>query len=352
MKRINRKLGGPRPLPLAVFSLLALSTLAQAQTFTNAVNDLFLGFRKASPYTETYEVVVDIGQASNYCSLAVGTTIPVPGYTTTQLGGSFVSFNNLSWSVVGGYSGSSYPGYVNDTLWVTVPRTNNAVKSVDPIRAGFGAQQVAKAIINSIISPVGGAAYISLQLGASSFNTSSFVREPDTYASQILTYWMQTLTPNSTAGTLRDTWPPSEPNQGNLEITTPGSFSGSVRSDLYEVRPSLDAVGNTVTDPHTGTSGIAWYVGYFQFNSDGSMTFTRDLPHATLNAARAGGVNTISFTSYYNVTYTLLYGSTSSLVGGLGSWTALPGTITGDGTMKSFQDTTSDPNRFYRLQEQ
>lgn len=82
------------------------------------------------------------------------------------------------------------------------------------------------------------------------------------------------------------------------------------------------------------------------------MTFTRDLPHATLNAARAGGVNTISFTSYYNVTYTLLYGSTSSLVGGLGSWTALPGTITGDGTMKSFQDTTSDPNRFYRLQEQ
>jgi hypothetical protein len=348
MRLINRKIGGARLLSLASLSLLTLSPLAQAQTFTSAVNDLFLGFRKDSPYTENYEVVVDVGQASNYCSLAVGTTIPVPGYTTTQLGGSFVNFNNLSWSVVGAYSGSSYPGYVNNTLWVTVPRANNALKSVDATRLGFGAQQVVKAKINSLISANGGAGYISQNLGSSSFNTASFVREPILgYGSQILTYWMQSSIPNSTAATLNDTWPASEPSLGNLEVTTPGSFSGSVRADLYEVRPVLNAAGNNVTDPHTGTNSIAWYVGYFQFNSDGSMTFTRDVPRTTLSISRPGGVTTISFPTYSYVTYTLW--SESSLVGGL--W-AMGSTTNGDGTVKSFQDSTSTPPVYYKVQEQ
>jgi hypothetical protein len=102
-----------------------------------------------------------------------------------------------------------------------------------------------------------------------------------------------------------------------------------------------------VVDPHTGTSGIAWYIGYFQFNSDGTMTFTRDLPHATLSLARAGNMNTIPFASYYNVTYTLWYSSA-----GFSGWTQLPGTILGDGTTKFFQDTTTDATRFYRVGEQ
>jgi hypothetical protein len=216
---------------------------------------------------------------------------------------------------------------------------------------GYGAQQAAKAKVNSLVSPNGGAVYISQSLGASNqFNTPSFVREPRAgYSSQILTYWMQSSAPDSTAGNLNDTWPPAEPNLGNLEATTPGSFSGSVRSDLYEVRPLLNAAGSTVTDPHTGTSGIAWYVGYFQFKSDGSMTFTRDLPHATLSIAQTSNVSRVSFVSYYNVNYTLWYNSA-----GLSGWTQVPGsgTIVGDGTTKTFQDTTTDPMRFYRIQEQ
>ena len=69
MKSKNRRIWGVWPLPLAGFALLALATIAQAQTFTFTNNDLTLGFRKNNPYTENYEVVVDIGQASSYFNL-------------------------------------------------------------------------------------------------------------------------------------------------------------------------------------------------------------------------------------------------------------------------------------------
>ena len=107
MKSINRKLGGPRPLPLIAFSLMALTTLAPAQVFTYANNDLILGFRKNNPYSDNNEVVVDIGRANSYFNLAIGSTIPVAGFSASQLTGSFTGLSNLSWSVVGAYSGSS-----------------------------------------------------------------------------------------------------------------------------------------------------------------------------------------------------------------------------------------------------
>ncbi len=73
MKLLRRQRAGLRPLCLTAFALLAAGTMAPAQTFTYANNDLILGLRKNSPYTENYEVVVDIGQASNYFNLTVGT---------------------------------------------------------------------------------------------------------------------------------------------------------------------------------------------------------------------------------------------------------------------------------------
>src|SRR5271169_2285876 len=119
MTLISRKCAGLRPPLLTAVALLAAGTMAQAQYFVSANNDLTLGFRKYTPYTENYEVVVDIGQASNYFSLPVGTTITVPGFSTSQLSpGSFSTFSHLSWSVFGYYAGSSYPGYVNNTLWL------------------------------------------------------------------------------------------------------------------------------------------------------------------------------------------------------------------------------------------
>jgi len=359
MKLMNRNSGNLRRLCVSVLALLTLDTMAQAQVFKYANNDLTLGFRKNDPYTENNEVVVDIGQASNYINLSVGTTISVPGFSAAQLTGSFASLNNFSWSVFAGYTGSSYPGYVNNTLWLTVPRANNAVRSSDAIRLAYSLQQAVKAKMGNIVGASSGAGFISLNLGASNqFNTLSFVREPIlTYSTHILSVWMQG-TVDSTQGTLNDTWPPSEPNAGNLEVTTPDSFSsGTVRSDLYEVRPLTTATGATVVDPHTGTSGLAWYIGYFEFNPSGTMTFTREAASTapapvTLTIARTNNVSTISFGSASSVTYKLCFTNSAGLGSAVSTWPSLPGTISGDGTTKSFQDTTTDPVRFYRVLEQ
>jgi hypothetical protein len=358
MKSKNRRIGGVWPLPLTGFALLALATIAQGQTFTFTNNDLTLGFRKNNPYTENYEVVVDIGQASSYFNLSVGTTIPVPGYTPSQLSpGSFASLNNLSWSVFGSYSGSGYAGYVNDTLWLTVPRANNAVRSADATRRSYGVQQSVNAQMASIIGD-GRARYISGQLGAGSFNTASFVRESRAaYANNILSVWMGGIF-NAGLGTLHDTWPASEPNGGNLEATTPGSFAtGTVRSDLYEVRPLKTATGVAVVDPHTGSSGNAWYIGYFELKPDGTMTFTREATstapvQVTLSIARTNNVSTILFATANSVTYTLFFTNAAGITAPFSTWPSLPGTFTGDGTTKSFQDSTTDPVRFYHVREQ
>ena len=354
MKLIKRNSGGSGWLSLSAFALLAVGTLVPAQPFTYANNDLLLGFRKATPYTENNEVVVDIGQASTYVNLSVGTTISVPGLSASQLSpGAFSSFNNLSWSAFAPYAGG-YAGYDNNTLWLTVPRTNNAVMSASPTRLTYNQQQLIK---QRMVSIVGGANTVSSGTTSNALNTASFVAEDlTTWAGLNLSTWMAGSDP--VQGTLNDTWPATEPNGGNLEVTTPGSFSsGTVRSDLYEVRPLATAGGVPITDPHTGTNGLAWYIGYFEFGSDGSMTFTRDAATAApapvaLSITRASGVSTITFSSSNSVTYTLYFTNSAGLRTAVSNWPSQPGTITGDGTTKSFHDTTSDPGRFYRVLEQ
>lgn len=321
----------------------AFSSLAPAQVFTFKNNDLILGFRKNAPYTENYEVVVNIGQASNYFSKALGTTTTVAGFSPAQLTpGSFTTLNNLSWSVFGGGAYSGQPIY---TLWLTVPRTNNAIQTPVPLRQAAALQQGVYAKMTSIPGP-GGAGYVSQYGGASNqFNTATFVREPiATFSSHILSVWMQgTVDPS--VGTFNDRWPPEEPNNGNVENTTPDLFSGSVRSDFYEVRPS-------------STGGNATYLGYFEFKSDGTLTFTRQAagttqpppPPPALGLSRSGSLNTISFVSSNSATYKLFFTNSAGLSTPVTNWPSLPVSITGDGTTKSFQDTTADLDRFYRVQ--
>jgi hypothetical protein len=346
----------------ALVGFLTLIGSAEAQPFVYQNNDLCLGFRKNAPYTENNELVVDIGQASNYVGAAIGTTMPVKGYTASQMGAnSFLTLDDLSWSVCGFYSGSGYgtdyPADVAYTLWVTVPRTNNAVQSQVALRLDWTSQHEVRPKIASILSNAG---FISQAIGTSNeYNTASFVLESiSLYPQHLLSIWMGSLNDN-TLGTLNDTWPPSEPNGGNLENRTPNTFNSPARSDLYEVRPLTDSGLNPIVDPHTGTNGLAYYVGYFELEPDGSMTFTRQAastqaapPPPMLSMARRGAVSSITFLSTNQATYTLLYTNTAGLSAPSSTWPSLPGAITGDGSMKTFQDTTTDPSRIYRVQAQ
>ena len=350
---MNRNQGGLRPLYLTALALLGLTTGAEAQIFSYHNSDLCLSFRKVSPYTENNEVVVNIGQASNYLNAAVGTQLPVSQVSAAQLGGSFTSLNNLTWGVYGWYTWHAaldYPNYPHGvTLWLTVPRTNNAVRSPDAVRVETGQQAQAAAVMGTIFS---NARYVSQQVAISNaYNTPTWITE------SIANYPDRVVTPqigssvDSTVGNLQDNW------ANNLENTTPAAFSGTLRSDLYEVRPLIDYSGATVTDPHTGTSGLAYYVGYFELSSTGTLTFTRDVASAPLPApvrltiARTNNVNTIAFTSASSVTYQLRFTNAAGLSTPFSNWPAASGTISGDGTLRAFQDTTTDLNRFYRVQE-
>lgn len=346
----NQQSGGARPLFFAVFSLLAFTEIAGAQPFLYKDSDLCLGFRKVTPYTENNEVVVNIGQASIYVNAPIGTTLPVSAFSASQLAApTFSTLNNLSWSVFGYFSvpSTNYPGYPDYTLWLTVPRTDNAVRSSDANRYGGSVQGVISRPMASIFLNAG---FISHDISTSStYNTPTFVRESiAAYPTHLYSVWMGDLF-GGTTGSLNDTW-----TDNNLEITTPGAFNGVVRSDLYEVRPLDDSHGGIVVDPHTGTSGLAYYVGYFEFNSNGSMTFTRQAatttpPQVALSFLRTNNVSTISFPSSSSVTYTLFFTNSAGLSAPVGTWPSLPGTISGDGTTKSFQDTTTDAMRVYRV---
>jgi len=328
---------------------MALIQTGEAQTFVYRNNDLVLGFRKTGVYQENNELVVNIGQASNYVNAAIGNSFPVTNFSLPQLvPGSFSILDHLSWSVVGWYTGTNYPGYPTYTLWVTVPRSSIGVQSAGATRLDRGTQQTTRAQIASIFSNAG---FVSSDVGTSNeFNTPYLVREGiAAYPTHILSVFMASLV-DKTFGTLHDTWP-----EGNLEVTTPAGFSAAVRSDLYEVRPTVDQNGTPIIDPHTGTSGLAYYVGYFQFNSDGTMTFTREAaaallpPAPVLSISRLGTSSTVSFATTNGATYTLYYTNMAGLSAPISSWFSSPTKITGNGNNQSFSDTTTDGGRVYRV---
>jgi hypothetical protein len=339
-------------LLLAVIGILCQLEVARAQPFGYTNNDLLLGFRKTGVFQENYEVVVNVGKGINYVGLGQGTTIPVPNFTPSQLTpGSFSSLNNLNWAVFGCVLTnltSTLPGYVNNTLWVTVPRADVSVQSTPPTRLSYAAQGQGAA--QNIKSIGGNARFLSSQTASNQYNTAKFVREPVNDPANLSAFIAGLA--SSSDSTFRDTWTP------NAENTTPANFTGSVVSDLYEVMPTNNQSGAPVTDPHTHlTSGPAYYVGYFRFGSDGTMTFTRGSstnpppppPPPQLSASRSGSVTTISFTTTNGATYTLYYTNSAGLSQPVRAWPSLPNTVAGDGSTKTFNDNSADQERFYRV---
>lgn len=335
---------------LAMMGLIAMAEVGRAQPFTYTNNDLLLGFRKTGSFQESYEVVVNIGKAINYVQAAPGANVSVPNFNLAQLTpGSFANLNHLNWSVLG-FSKTNLtsllPGYVNNVLWLTVPRTSPGVQSTPPTRLSYS-EQGGKVAVN--INAIGAnAVYLSGQTTSNQFNTAKFLREPVNDPSDLTSYIGGLA--SSSDSTLRDTW-----TQNNLELSTPASFTTCLISDLYEVWPINESHGFPVTDPHTGlTSGPAYYVGYFQLCPDGTVTFVRASttvtpPAPQLTLTRAGTTNLISFPSANGATYTLYYTNSSGLISPLSTWPVSPSTISGDGSTKTFTNSASDSDRFYRV---
>jgi len=333
-----------RPALIAALTLSVCSHfVSDAQPFSAHNGDLLAGFRKTGVHQANYEVVVNVGNITNFLNLQAGSTIDITNYIPSQLSDAFSDYNSLQWSVSSSFPGlARWAGFPSSTIWYTVPRANPGTQSQPPARSATAGQQSTRQAVFGLGT---GAMFISSNLGASNADNNVFlVREPINDPSDLTSFIGGLF--NGTLGTFQDTLPLS------VENTTASSFTSAVVSDLYQSCPS------GTTDPITGlTSGAAYFVGSFQLNHDGTMSFTRasastppPTPEpAVLSVTRSGTISTISFASTNGATYTLFFTNSSGLTTPISNWPSSPSKLTGNNATMSFQDTTTDPDRLYRV---
>jgi len=325
-----------RTWTLAALSLTALATTVSAQTaFKYNRSDLLIGFRitPGSGASGSYELVVDAGPITTYANLASGSKITVTNLTLTKLNNTFSDLNNLSWAAFADVStnqlSAGSTNYPLKTLWMSAPRSDLNTQSDAWNRDSvFGQGTVVSrmdgcginaALYGSDILPVGtrnsnGA--IILPAGDASYSFSAFIGPGSDFKG-------------------------SSANKP-VEQTTSATFTTdgvNVRSDLYLLLPG---------------SGAGTYLGFFEFSTNGVMTYTAGpssvvVPQPTITGiVRSGSVNTISFTTVVGGTYTLL--GSSSLTTPLGSWTVIGSPVSGTGSVMSLPDNNNGAAQFYSIQ--
>lgn len=293
----------------AALALFLLPEVAGAQNFAyNEYGDVLSGFRKTGANAGNYELVVNLGNITNFLKLAAGTTINITNFSASVLTDAFTNYNNLQWSDFaavpspGGRnpppwaSGlGSFPAY---TIWYTISRTNINIQSQVPSGSSQAAQATPTSLMNS--AGVGGITISGFLNVTNADNNSILVREPVTYSSEILSAFIsdpQTPTNGDFGGSLST----------SVEGWTPASFSSAVRNDFYQVCPA------GYTNPVTSvTNGPGYFVGYFTLNPAGTMTFTRAAALPTTGTITASATNGFS-------PLTVVFTNTAS-GGGITNW--------------------------------
>jgi hypothetical protein len=313
-----------------VSSTLALVSQLNAEPFIYTGRDLLLGFRQADGVSE---MVVNLGQASNYLNAAQGSVITISNFTPAQLQAAFSTVNGLLWSVAGttrsGDGGdTSIP---NATLWMSRARLVAATQTAPWLRKSAFSQGGAANKVNEFGVNTG---FFSDSLPADPIrNTRTSVIEP---TGDLASYGVAI----GDQGNLKGNF------QGNIENNTGVSFTEPVRSDLYEMRPgSGDLPGR--------------YLGYFELRPDGTMIFQAPSntpppapPRPNIESiARIGTMTTISFTTTNDATviYRLRSTNSAGLDAPLSTWATSTATVTGNGQVRTLQDDSSDSDRFYSI---
>jgi hypothetical protein len=336
MKIPNKILAG------AFFSAAAMLSMsshaAGTLTYTNSNLDAMLCFRQLGA-ANPLDLEVNIGSITNYASLAVGTTVSINQYTVSQLTNAIgvSTFDNVEFSVTAAASEGEPVNFAFplDTVWVTRARSNPANQSSSFARASDAALSATGTKIDTLGNQA--AEYSAPRLTDPLVNTSTAVAIP----------------PANSQSCESSIGPGNNSKLGGtfavaIENRAPSPFTSAIVSDLYVDVPAGDL------DPANGnaTSGNASFLGFFTFNPNGTMTFTRAAvtaplpPKPTLTVSRNGNVNTISFQTTSTATYTLFFTNSAGLSAHITNWPSKP-SFKGDGAMDQVTDTTTDTNRFY-----
>ena len=219
----------------------------QAAPFTYNNGDLLLVFRQ----TGQPNLEVDIGPASQFINNSPGSVTAINQYSLTQLQAAYSNLGALNWAVIGTIRGTSVYSLAVNTLFLTDPRSDTNTQATAYTRSSSFKQGSVGNVIATVAGAGSGVGAIPWSAGTAAnaiSNTADVVIIPEGDASSYTSI-------AGSAGNLGGNF-----NESSIENVTPSPFSSGVtRSDFYELQPG---------------SGNGGYLGYFEFNSSGALTFT------------------------------------------------------------------------------
>ena len=315
-------------------TILAATGSAHANIFTYTNGNVLICFRKAP--SGTTDLIVNAGPIAYFTNLAPNTTMTITGYTGTQLGQ--VGTNNIAWSAWTYFDSTAISGLTN-TLFMTSGRSDLNTQTDPYYRDTASAQG---ATINKLLSIVTGA---TDNANFSGLNTPTAVLESESYNvnNSSVSYAIGLGVPilnYQFRGTFQ-----SDPEQSTGTGFTTGATP--VRADFYWIKP-------TANNDHSGPP--ATFLGYFQFSTNGVMTYTAYptpvvVAPTIISFTRIGTTSTVTFTTGSSGTYTLRGTNDAGLTTARTNWPAIS-SVGGDGSNHSLQDTTSSNDKFYVITAQ
>ncbi len=254
------KLTSTRSWLLPAVGLALLAPSVNAQLFSYSDQNVLLAFRPAAGNSSTDTLLVNLGAVSTFVNAAGGSAFFVGN--SSAVNSTYTSLANLDYSVSAANRTVAGTGdQTLQTIWETRPRADVDTQSNPWNRQSSG-------LLANTASKIA-----SLGNGATTLTglNSSTVVIPLSDSSHNVGKWVGSGS-NGAGGGATGNW--QSTFQGNAETKTSSSFSSSdfTRSDFYEIIPG---------------SGSSTYLGYFQFNGDGTTLFN-PVPEPQEYAALAG----------------------------------------------------------------
>ena len=293
---------------IALVALLAVSMVSdlKAGTWTNyAIGDVMLCFRKDGGAND---LVVNAGPVTNLTTAVQNKRIAISQYTGSQL--ALVGTNGAIWSAFTGYDDSVSPVGDRGTLFVSKGRNFISRKTTAWSSFPHDSQM---SVIQAMLDISIGA---KVCIGYNGVNTSTAVIEPNDPDNSNPNY----TSGQSYIGAMGVNLNFGDRFQGIPEKTALASFTTAgavIRSDFYRINP------NDTSD------GLVTFLGYFEFNTNGAMTYVAYPTAPTVTTVAASAIaatgaqlnatvttintNTDSTAFYFKYGLTTSYGSTTTV---------------------------------------
>lgn len=237
---------------IVLAALLAVSMVGnlKAGTWTNyAIGDVMLCFRKSGGAND---LVVNVGPVTNLTAAVKNRRIAISQYAGNQL--ALVGTNGAIWSAFTYFDDSVSPASAGGTLFVSKGR-NLLNRQTTPWGSSSHDSQVNIGLYMSAI-PRGAKDSLSYN----GVNTTTAVIEPDDAGNSNpnYVYGQSYIGALGTGLDFGGTWASSPEKTAAANFTTAGAV---IRSDFYQINP------NDTSD------GLVNLLGYFEFNTNGAMTY-------------------------------------------------------------------------------